>query len=328
MIEGHLRRLVGVTAVAMGAFGCGSDDASQESGCASDVVVGKPGGVQSAPTDVIAFVSDRDGNPEIYSVRSDGSNLTRLTQSPTYEVLPAWSPDATRIAFVSLSEPSLESKGSLMVMNADGTELTEVTSDERGTPFTWSPEGHRIAYAGSDDDIHVIDLADGRDENLTNAPGSDDWPTWSPDGDRIVFTSTRGGPAQLWVMHADGTEPARLTAGQGEEASWSPRGDRIAFASTRNGNPSSSDVREWNEEIYVMDADGANVRRLTTLPGNDHWPPTWSPDGNNIAFTSDGCSDNWEIYTMKADGSALANITDHPGRDAFPTWRPSPPRSP
>jgi Tol biopolymer transport system component len=129
-------------------------------------------------------------------------------------------------------------------------------------------------------------------------------------------------------MHVDGTEPALLAAGQGEEASWSPTGDRIAFASTRDGNPSSSDAREWNEEIYVMDEDGANVRRLTTLPGNDHWPPTWSPDGNNIAFTSDGCSDNWEIYTMRADGSTLANITDHPERDAFPTWRPLPPTSP
>jgi TolB protein len=312
-------------AVAAGTFGCGADDSRRPLECASDVVVATPSQVQSTPTDIIAFVSDRDGNAEIYSVQPDGSNLTRLTQSATHELLPTWSPDGTRIAFLALNELRLESNGSLMVMNADGTQLAEVMSVDSGTPFTWSPDGHEIAYAGSDGDIHVIDLADGRDKNLTNSEGFDGWPAWSPDGDRIVFTSDRGGSTQLWVMRADGTAPALLTAGHGEEASWSPTGDRIAFASTRDGDPGAADAREWNEEIYVMDAQSAEVRRVTTLPGNDHWPPTWSPEGNSIAFTSDGCGDNSEIYTMRADGSALANVTNNPARDAFPAWRPTPP---
>jgi Tol biopolymer transport system component len=248
MIRGQSRTLAGVVAVASSAIGCGSGDARQGVDCESDVVVARPTHVQSAPSDVIAFVSGRDGNAEIYSIQPDGSNLTRLTQSPTHEVLPGWSPDGTRIAFLALNEPRLESNGSLMVMNADGSRLVKVTSVETGTPFTWSPDGDEIAYAGADGDIHVIDLADGQDKNLTTSEGFDGWPAWSPDGDRIVFTSNRGGPTQLWVMRADGTDPSVLTAGQGEEASWSPTGDRIAFASTRDGDPGSADARAGPEE--------------------------------------------------------------------------------
>jgi TolB protein len=63
---------------------------------------------------------------------------------------------------------------------------------------------------------------------------------------------------------------------------------------------------------------------LTNIPGNDHWPPTWSPDGTRIAFTSDGTKDNAdaEIYVMNSDGSGLTKLTDDPAYDSFPVWRP------
>ena len=71
-----------------------------------------------------------------------------------------------------------------------------------------------------------------------------------------------------------------------------------------------------------MRIEGSRRIRLTDIPGNDHWPPTWSPDGTRIAFTSEGTGGNSEIYAMNSDGSGLTKLTDSPADDAFPAWRP------
>ena len=93
--------------------------------------------------------------------------------------------------------------------------------------------------------------------------------------------------------------------------SWSPDGKRIAFTSFRNG-------RKW--DIYVMDADGDNQRRLTNHPDGD-WNPSWSPDGKRIAFVSNRTRDlNPDIYVMDADGSNPRNLTNHPDDDEAPAW--------
>ncbi len=71
-----------------------------------------------------------------------------------------------------------------------------------------------------------------------------------------------------------------------------------------------------------MDADGSHRTRLTDIPGNDHWPPTWSPDVTRIAFTSDGTEGRGEIYVMNSDGSGLTRLTHDPADDSFPAWQP------
>ena len=137
-------------------------------------------------------------------------------------------------------------------------------------------------------------------------------------------------------MNADGSEQRTLGAslvqkvlgiGVAYEPAWSPEGERIAFISDVG-----PDKETWdNEEIFVMDLDGSGRTRLTNTPGNDHWPPTWSPEGTRIAFTSDGTDGYGEIYVMNSDGTDLTKLTDHPSgplggepplADAFPAWRP------
>jgi Tol biopolymer transport system component len=141
-------------------------------------------------------------------------------------------------------------------------------------------------------------------------------PAWSPDGTRIAFEAFEPQPDRaaltfIFLMNADGTGVTKLPQVGAEHPSWSPDGKRIAFE-WRHDEP--------NGEIYVMNADGTNVIRLTNDQARDS-QPSWSPDGKRIAFArrDSGTSD---IYVMNVDGSGLTRLTDHPENDSAPAWSP------
>ena len=260
----------------------------------------------------IAFMSNRDGNDEIYVMNADGSGVTRLTDNEETDGSPRWSPDGRRIAFDS----NRDGNGEIYVMNADGSGVTRLTDNEAEDWFPrWSPDGRRIAftsYRDGNDEIYVMNADGSGVTRLTDNRANDRHPRWSPDGRRIAFDSNRDGNSEIYVINADGSGVTRLTDTEGHNAypSWSPDGRRIAFESNRDGN----------DEIYVMNADGSGVTRLTDNRANDRHP-RWSPDGRRIAFNStrDG---NSEIYVTNADGSGVTRLTDTEGHNAYPSWSP------
>ena len=173
--------------------------------------------------------------------------------------------------------------------------------------------------------------ADGKNQQrLTNHPNDDRSPSWSPDGKRIAFVSNRDGHViggiptfEIYVMDADGKNQQRLTNNPHGDwnPSWSPDGKRIVFSSRRDRHF----IGDFGitEEIYVMDADGKNQQRLTNNRQNDLLP-SWSPNGERIAFASDekGNFENFEIYVMDANGGNQQRLTNNRGDDWNPSWSP------
>jgi Tol biopolymer transport system component len=161
----------------------------------------------------------------------------------------------------------------------------------------------------------IRDTRDNRD--VIFDPGSDRAhlgnPAVDPRGQQIVFSLPRTVGQQLVSIDLQGQNRRNLTPPSDAIDDWaafSPDGRQIAFGSSRDGD----------FEIYVMNADGSQPRRLTESPGID-MRPAWSSDGRQLAFTSlrDG---NYEIYTINADGSGLRRMTNHPERDDFAQWHP------
>jgi dipeptidyl aminopeptidase/acylaminoacyl peptidase len=206
----------------------------------------------------------------------------------------------------------------IFVMHADGSGVQRLTSS-LGVDMkpTWSPDGQRIAFRtqrDGNDEIYVMDANGGCQRNLTNSPADDRSPAWSPDGRTIAFDHFFSSSIQdIALIEIDGSNLRRVTMASGEYPSWSPDGSQIAFASARTGH----------YEIYVINRDGTNERRLTHDDAYDMYP-SWAPDGSQIAYEhgKNGFDESMEIFTMAADGSDNAQVTRNDVNDRFPAWSP------
>ena len=257
-------------------------------------------------------------NYEIYVMDADGGNRENVSNHPVDDDEPDWSPDGTKIAFVSNRNLGVNQ---IYVMDADGKNQIRLTDGPRRKQDPdWSPDGQQIAFTVhvdlEDDDhfphIAVMDAGGQKRERFEDHAMQ---PSWSPDGGQIAFVSWRDGHNEIYVIGADGQGLERVTHGLlgAQSPSFSPDGQRIAYHS-------------WLEEfhhIYVVGADGKNRNRLTHNQKH-HFHPTWSPDGGAIAYVaSDDGVLGATIHLMTADGKYLKQLSDdHDGIDHQPDISP------
>jgi len=202
-------------------------------------------------------------------MNADGSNQHRLTDNPAPDSYPAWSPDGTRIAFVSERDGNSE----IYVMNADGSDPRRLTDEAAVDAYpAWSPNGREIAFVSAREgaaEVFMMDADGSNVRRVTSLFGANGWyPAWAPGGTLMTFTSERGGEADIYRMTPAGENVVRLTEKSGwlTTTDWSPDGQWIAFSAGLTGY----------SDLYVMDAEGRYWFRITEEE-NEDYDPDWRP---------------------------------------------------
>lgn len=190
----------------------------------------------------LAFERDWGGAPDIVRIeeRIGEASLQNLTNHPADDQMPAWSPDGTRIAFVSSRD---DGAGDIFVMDSDGGNPVNVTGNGAWDVHpSWSPDGRRIGFQSDRAGHFNIFSMDARGRNilqLTDHAAADTGPAWSPDGEWVAFSSRRDGHPNIFMLTEDGREIRRVTDhpfGYAISPTWSPDGRSIAFSSNIEGN--------------------------------------------------------------------------------------------
>ena len=281
---------------------------------------------QAAEIETISFASNRTGNFDIYLIDTNGENLRSLTNHPSNEYGPTWSPDGRFLAYTSNRDGNLQ----IYVMDLREKKHRRLTRHRNHDLHpAWSPDGKWIAFVsnrGGSPDIYKMDINGRNLHRLTNR-GDNAHPAWSPDSQWIAFGSNRDGDQHLYVMTADGKRLRRLErAPLLTKSTWSPDGKQIAFVTWDRvvkpnvkekhkrilidaqkledpnmikKHPVFIDLEDpvgGKRNIYVIDIDGQNLRQLIqddpVRPGlvekRISWTgyPAWSPNGDWIAYSA------------------------------------------
>ena len=278
----------------------------------------------------IVFYSKRDGNTEIYTMNSDGSNQTRLTFNEMSDSSPVWSPNGRQIAFHSKRDGNLE----IYVMDADGRNQRNLTRHPAsdGYPY-WSPDGNLIAFCSTqnggknqDLNIFVIDADGSNVKQITRFEFAVS-PQWSPDGKQILFEGDIDQGRQIYAIRPDGRGLWRVSEPKPNTGmllgGWSPDGKKVVYVETV-GFQSDQSVAVI-ATLHPAGRQQVVKREPLRLPPWDMTSETWSTDGESILFAGrnravplrkDG--NNWEIYRFHLQDGQLTQLTNHPQDDLGP----------
>jgi Tol biopolymer transport system component len=285
---------------------------------------------------LIAFVSIRDGNREIYVMSADGVNASNLTQHPSQDYVPVWSPEGERIAFIS----DRTGKPELFVMQADGSMVVKLRTISGAKAFgepSWSPDGQHLAVqlilefpisGEAYTQIYLV-AADGSGSTPmmeTEFPLSNLEPKWSPVGNRIASRTL--GIMQAMPHAASPSEPEQIRLSRGltnvGTLAWSPDGMRLAYFANCQY---CIDEQDLTPTIHLIDADGKNPQVLHAFEYGDLYSigMNWSPDGMYLLLLgAEVQSSDQYLYLIARDGSIvtrLADLTQGTMGDV-PSWSP------
>jgi TolB protein len=279
----------------------------------ADVIYERLTGDKGVFSTKITYVVKRSGRYELQVADADGFNAQTVLASNEPIMSPSWSPDGSRLAYVSFDQK----KPIVVVQNlAQGS--TRIVANFRGNNSApaWSPDGRFLAVALTKDgltQIYRIPSNGGEAERLTNSSGIDTQPNFSPDGQWIAFTSDRGGSPQVYRMPAAGGAPQRVTfeGSYNVGPRFSPDGKSLAYVQREGGR----------FRIALMELSTNQVQVLTEGSVDDS--PTFAPNGKMILYEAQS-GGRGNLAAVSADGRVRQRLTSAAGDVQDPAWGPLP----
>ncbi|MFH1784252.1 MAG: BamA/TamA family outer membrane protein [bacterium] len=249
--------------------------------------------------------------------KEPGDYGKKLPDDPSGDSRPTFSPDGTKIAFIS----ARNGYNDIFVMNADGSNVKPILKRKimrrvdlvhgRGHALSWSPDGTKIAFVGEKNQknyIYIVDVQNKKLKKLKNNLDSVFSPCFSRDGQSIVFVGMKGGVNDLYMADTSGANLRQLNDDYYDDQYpvFSPDGKEIVYVSERNDQL----------DLFVMDTNSLNVKQITDTPF-DEINPNWSSDGTQLIYINDS-NHIYNLYKMNKNGTNAVQVTDVKGGNFNP----------
>lgn len=274
----------------------------------------------------ILFMSNRDGDWDIYTMALADGSVTNLTNNDADDGFASYSVDGGAITFLSNRDGELNP----FMMDADGSSVRPVANDlptilsvlssgrlNWDDADRWDAPGLFVSLRDLNLEVYLSD-ADG-EHNLSQNGAVDWYPAWSADGSMIAFASDRDGNQEIYVMDADGGNPRRITDSAGDDLYPMWWGSALYFMSDRDIPFAHGQIGLYRIDLTADDPQIQHVGADTTVSWLD--PQIWRANGTQM-YAANGDGD-WDIYLADGVGRHVVNLTDNDADDLFAVWRPN-----